>query len=87
MSSFETEDWVTVQRSFFLGEAELLASWLRAAGIPVRIKNELSALCIGPVLATGGFLLQVPNRMKEEALQLLRTAKPQESYGHDQTDL
>lgn len=72
------ENWVTVKRTFNLGEAQLLISILNAAGVSAHLTNDLSTLAIGPSLATGGFLIQVPEGRLEEAIKIINSKNEQE---------
>ncbi|MCD6339094.1 MAG: DUF2007 domain-containing protein [Verrucomicrobia bacterium] len=63
--------WTTVFQAFSPAEAQLLRSRLEAAGLTVRVLNELSAFSVGGYSpAVGGILVQVPEEEAAEAARL-----------------
>jgi hypothetical protein len=66
----------TVFQTFNPAEAELIASMIEAAGIPVHLANEDSTLSVGSAVATGGVFVQVPSDRAEEARTLIETKGP-----------
>jgi hypothetical protein len=66
----------TVFQTFNPAEAELIASMIEAAGIPVHLAQEDSALSIGSAMTTGGVFVQVPEERAEEARTLIETRGP-----------
>jgi len=66
----------TVFRTFNPAEAQLIASMIEAAGIPVHIAQEASTLSVGSPMTTGGVFVQVPEERAEEARALIDTKGP-----------
>jgi len=65
---------VTVFQSFSPAEAQLIRSRLDAAGFPVYVAHELSALSMdGYAQAVGGVAVQVPEEMAQDARALIAT--------------
>ena len=70
---------VTIFRAFSPAEAHLIRSRLEAAGYPVHVTHELSALSMeGYSMATGGIRVEVPEDVAEEARALLDADNPSE---------
>jgi len=67
----------TVFKTFNSAEAQLIASMLEAAGIPVHVAQEESSLNVpGAAMITGGVFVQVPEERAEEARVLINTKGP-----------
>ena len=63
---------VTITRSFFPAEVDLVRSRLEVAEFNVTLSHDLAALSMeGYSLGTGGILVQVPEDEAEEARALL----------------
>jgi hypothetical protein len=67
-------DFVTVFRTFDLGEAQVIRSQLDGAGIQADIEHENSAALLD--VAVGGVRVVVPSEKAEEARALIEQ-KPQ----------
>ncbi|MCI0536456.1 MAG: DUF2007 domain-containing protein, partial [Verrucomicrobiales bacterium] len=63
----------TVFQTFNPAEAQLIASMIEAAGIPVHLDQEASSLSVGSGMTTGGVFVQVPEERAEEARALIET--------------
>ena len=66
----------TVFQTFNPAEAQLIASMIEAAGIPVHLSQEASSLSVGAGMTTGGVLVQVPEERAQEARALIETQGP-----------
>ena len=77
----------TVFRAFSPAEAQVVKTYLEAAGIPTVVLHETASLTTeGYTGATGGVRVQVPDDRVEEAKTLLAAKIPQGKNGTENQD-
>lgn len=75
-------EMVTIQRSFSPAEADLLCSFLRAAGLDADVAHAGAALSMdGYALAVGGVLVQVPEDQAARARALIESSLQDDDEG------
>jgi len=66
--------WMTVEKVFDSGEAEIIAAVLRGAGIPVEIVSDSAGGWFPELVKLRGAEVRVPDDRYEEAVELLESA-------------